>query len=62
MDGKAISGLLSRIKSLCDEVEAMISSEKKPLTREEYLEKPEAEREEYDKEEVMSKEKKEEEE
>ena len=57
MDIKAISGLLSRIRSLCDEVGSIVGAapESKKLTKEEYLSKNTDERRAYDQEQVVDK-------
>lgn len=50
MNPKEISGLISRIKSLCDEVEASLASDGKPkkLSKDEYLNASDEEREKND--------------
>ncbi len=54
MDPKEISGLISRIKSLCDEINASIESggQPKKIKKDEYMAKSEDERMKFDKEQV----------
>jgi hypothetical protein len=60
MDPKELSGLVSRLKAIIAEIEAVISAPKK-LSKEEYLAKSDDEREAYDKEQMEEEPEKEEE-
>ena len=58
-----LTALLSRLKAIVTEIEAVVSIQpKKKLSKEEYLAKPEEERAKYDKEQLEEEPKKEEEE
>lgn len=49
MDVKALSGLVSRLKAITSEIEAVIGSEPQEMTKDEYLNSPEEERTKHDK-------------
>ncbi|MFA5500115.1 MAG: hypothetical protein WC404_03440 [Candidatus Omnitrophota bacterium] len=49
MDTKALSGLVSRLKAIIAEIEAVIGSEPQEMSRDEYLNSSEDERMKHDK-------------